>query len=584
MSSGHNINLSAHSLAQETIAKYTQSDHLYVEITTLKQVIRRYALVLVKLRWHSYQNHLEMSLSLNSRYQNIVLALGNEQYSLFGNGQYIGSFPDPYQSAGFTHSILSQHPDPRTILLIGGGITGIIYEMLKHPVQLIHYVELDPTLVAATYSFLSTQNKTALNDERVQLFYTDGRHFVKTTSDTYDMIILNVPDPSTANLNRFYTLDFFKQVQGKLNDGGVLVTRISSSLNYLASEVGMYTSSLYQTLKILFPFIVITPGTKNYFFATSMPDVITSESEVLTQRIIKRNIHSDFFTPFQFAALYPEERVESLKSALEEKPTNQINTDSFPITYFYNLILWDIISGERGKETFLQYIGLILRWAVISLFLLFLLRIVYVLARKDRLLDHLKFNGLLAIATTGFTGMAIEVILLFAYQNIYGYLYYKIGLIVALFMLGLSLGGWLMTRIIAGRARNWVKILAALEFTLVLYCLSLPYILATFSAQDSHNLNYEYLFMFLVIGAGWLTGLQFPLVSKILIKRDEIGSVAGWVDSFDHLGACCGALLTGTILVPLLGTHQSCIIAALFNGMSGLLLLTYLLQKGKQTN
>jgi spermidine synthase len=538
--------------------------------------------LLVKMRWNSYQNHLEMSLSLNSRYQNIVLALANEQYSLFGNGQYIGSFPDPYHSAGFTHSILSQHPDPRTILLIGDGTTGIINEILKYPVQSIHYVELDPKLVEATFPFLSNQDKNALADERVQIFYTDGRHFMKTTGDTYDMVILNVPDPSTANLNRFYTLEFFKEVQNKLNGGGVLVTGISSSVNYLGAEVGMYTSSLYHTLKILFPYIVVSPGTENYFFVTSAPDVISSDSEVLAQRFANRTIHSDYFTPFQFASLFPQERVESLRRALEEKRAIQVNTDSLPITYFYNLILWDIISGKRGKETILQDIRINLWWAVIPLLILFFLRMVYVLIRKDRLVDHLKFNGLLAIATTGFAGMALEIILLFAYQNIYGYLYYKVGLVVALFMLGLSLGGWLMTRFIAGRERSWTTFLAALEFTLVLYCLCLPYLIAAFSAQASLNLGYEYLFMFLVVGAGWLTGLQFPLVSKILIKRDDIGSVAGWVDSFDHLGAFCGALFTGTLLVPLLGTLQSCLITAMLNGMSGLLLITYLFQKGKQ--
>jgi spermidine synthase len=539
--------------------------------------------LLVRMRWYSYQNHLEMSLSLNSRYQNIVLALGNEQYSLFGNGQYIGSFPDPYQSSDFAHSILTQHPEPRSILLIGGGTTGIIHEILKYPVQRIHYVELDPKLVEATYPFLSNQDKTALDDERVEIFYTDGRHFVKITNDTYDMVIVNVPDPSTANLNRFYTLEFFKEVQDKLNAGGVLVTAISSSVNYLGAEVGMYTSSLYHTLKILFPFIVVTPGTENYFFATSKPGVISSESEVLAQRFAKRNIHSDYFSPFQFASLWPEERVKSLKRALKKKRTNQINTDTFPVTYFYNLVLWDIISGERGKETFFQAIGVNLRWAVIPLVLLFFLRIAYVLIRKDRLGDHLKFNGLLAITTTGFAGMALEIILLFAYQNIYGFLYYKVGLIVAVFMLGLSLGGWLMTRLIAGREQNWIKLLAILEFTLVLYCLSLPFIISTFSTQaTSLNLILEYLYMLLVVGAGWLTGLQFPLVSKILITQDDIGRVAGWVDSSDHLGACCGAFLTGTILVPLLGTLQSCFLTAILNCMSGVLLLTYLVQKGKQ--
>ena len=537
--------------------------------------------LLVMKRWDTYKNHLKMSVSLNSRYQNIVVAMQNDQYSLFGNGQYIESFPDPFQAASFAHFILSQHPSPRTILLIGGGATGIIHEMLKHPLQLLHYVELDPKLIEASLPFLSEQDRAALEDKRVEIFYTDGRHFLNTTRVNYDLVVVNLPDPSTANLNRFYTLEFFKEVQEKLNEGGVMVTGITSSVNYLGEEVGIYASSLYHTLKKVFPFIVVSPGTENYFFATSKPNIISPNSEVLAERFKSRDIHSDFFTPYHFKLLLPEDRVEFITRVLEEKQTERINTDSFPITYFYNLVLWEIISGERGKATFLQNLSLNVRWIVVLLFCLFFLRIAYVLIRRDRLAHHLKCNALLAIGTTGFAGMALEIILLFAFQNIYGYLYYKVGLIVALFMLGLSLGGWVMTRLIAGRERNWIILLTILEFIVVIYSLSLPYIIATFSTYGSDMIHMEYLFMVLVAGAGWLTGLEFPLVSKILIKREDVGTVAGWVDSFDHLGACCGALLTGTVMVPLFGTQQSCLITGLLNGMSGVLLLLYLVQKGR---
>jgi predicted membrane-bound spermidine synthase len=81
--------------------------------------------------------------------------------------------------------------------------------------------------------------------------------------------------------------------------------------------------------------------------------------------------------------------------------------------------------------------------------------------------------------------------------------------------------------------------------------------------------------------AGWLTGLEFPLVSRIFTSRHGPGTVAGWVNSFDHLGACLGALLTGTVLVPVLGIHQSCYITGMLNLMSGALLLIYVLQKGR---
>ncbi len=123
--------------------------------------------------------------------------------------------------------------------------------------------------------------------------------------------------------------------------------------------------------------------------------------------------------------------------------------------------------------------------------------------------------------------MALEIILLFAFQNIYGYLYNKVGLIVALFMLGLSLGGYLMNQFISGKERNWIRTLIVIEFLICIYSLSLPHIITLFSSviSVSTTISLEYLFMILVVGAGLLTGLEFPLVSRIFIDHEEVGTV-----------------------------------------------------------
>jgi len=538
---------------------------------------------LIKKRWETYHNQLEMTTSLDSLYQNIVVAIKEEQYSLFSNGQYILSFPDPYQSAVFAHLTLSQHPHPCKVLLVGGGIAGIIQEILKYPIILLHHVELDPKLIEASLPFLPKVDKNALEDKRVEVFYTDGRYYIKNTKEKYDLVILNLPDPSTAMLNRFYTLEFFEEVKERLNDGGVMVTGITSAVNYIGEEVGVYTGSLYHTLKKVFPYIVIVPGEKNYFFTTSTPDVVTSNSEILAERYCTRHISSDYFTPYHFSMLLPEERVKFIRSSLEKKTGLRINTDSHPITYFYNLVLWEILSGKRGESTIFQRFSEGVTWFVFPLLVLFFMRVAYMLLKKERVFHHLKFNGLLAIATTGFAGMALEIILLFAFQNIYGYIYQKVGLVVALFMLGLSLGGYFMNQLISEKDRHWIRMLIIIEFLICIYSLSLPYIITLLSSYTSGSasitISPEYLFMILVAGAGMLTGLEFPLVSRIFINHEGVGTVAGWVDSFDHLGACFGALLTGTILVPLLGTYQCCIFTGALNLMSGLLLLIYLLQK-----
>ena len=541
---------------------------------------------LVQKRWAAYKNHLEFLVSVDSPYQNIAIASAQDQYSIFCNGQYVTSYPDPYQAAFFAHFTLTQHPSPATILLVGSGIAGTIREMLKHPIQMLHYVELDPLMIEASVPYLSAQDKNALADKRVGLFFKDGRYFIQHGIEQYDMILLNLPDPSTAMLNRFYTIEFFKEAKKRLSPGGVLVTGITGSDTYLGQEVGVYASSLYHTLGKVFTHIVVAPGTKNYFFVTDTPGVVSSVPDMLAQRYESRGIKSDYFTPHHFSMLFPRERSAYLLQKLENKTPVQINTDICPITYYYNLVLWESITGSKGRSYLFQGLAGRLYLLVLPLILLFSIRVVYVLATKRRLAAHLNCNALFALAAAGFAGMSLEIILLFSFQNIYGYVYRQVGLIVAFFMLGLAAGGWQMNRLIAGRERSWVALLTLLSILTGIYAISLPYLIGLFSAlkvsATGDVIDLRLLFLGLVAVAGWLTGLEFPLVSKIFINRYATGTVAGWVYAYDHLGACLGALLTGTVLVPVLGMYQSCFITGMLNLMGGALLLIYLLQKGRE--
>lgn len=538
----------------------------------------------IQKRWNILNKGLNLVESVDSRYQNIAVIYGDGQFNIFGNGQYITAFPDDYRSANFAHLVVSEHPNPQKVLLIGGGVGGVLTEMLKHPIHTLHYVELDPKLISVIRKYLLPGDKEALRDKRVKVFYTDGRHFVKSSQEKYDMIVLNLPDPSTAMLNRFYTTDFFREAKRTLKKDGVLVTGVSSAVNYIGEEVGEYSGSVYRSLLKIFPFVLVTPGEQNYFFATSSPDIITSDIGILSSRFAERHIKSRYFSKYHFGMLLPEDRVRFIERSLQNRETLPVNTDLKPITYFYNLILWDIYSGERGKAGSLKILHLINLWWLVSPLMVFLiLRVFYVTIRRDRLNAHLKLNCILAITTTGFAGMSLEIILIFAFQNIYGYIYQMIGLIVAMFMVGLALGGWIMNRLVLQEHRRWVGILTAIEISLSAYAFSLPYIIGGFFSRGipigGLLLPLDYLFASLVGLAGVLTGLEFPLVSKIMLGQEkEPGKVAGVINSFDHLGAFAGALLAGTILVPVLGIKETCFLIGTLNMVSTILLIIHITQ------
>lgn len=535
----------------------------------------------VKIRWRSSNPDMELLESVNSRYENIVIARSEDQYSVFGNGQYNFAFPNDYEYAQIAHLVMTQHPAPRKILLIGGGMGGLIKEMLKHPVEEIHYVELDPALIELTKKYLPPEEMKSLSDKRVKIFHVDGRYFVKRTKGkmSYDLIFVNTPDPSTAYLNRFYTLQFFQESGYILKENGVFAIGISSAVNYLGEEVGNYTGSIYKTLHSVFPHVIVSPGQTNYYFASDAPGTATFDIKRLTRRYVERNIKSEYFSEYLFSTLLPPERVKFIEDEIKSRKDLRINTDSKPVTYFFNLMLWDKFSGGQLGNILQWFEKFHLKKIIIPIFLFLFCRIIYVIIFKRNQETQQRFNSMVAIATTGFAGMALEIILIFAFQNIYGYVYEKIGLIIALFMFGLAAGSSLSNRTILQNtsSNNLLKILIYLESAIIFYAGAIPIFLNQLSFQFVGS---EYLFILFVIIAGILTGFEFPIASKLyfLCKRDS-GVTAGMIDSADHAGAFFGTILTGVLFVPIFGIIKSCIIIAVLNLMSLLFLIHLFSQK-----
>ena len=104
--------------------------------------------------------------------------------------------------------------------------------------------------------FFPAQSAPIASDPRVHMHYADGRYFLrtylKTTDDTFDVIILNVPDPQTAQLNRFYTAEFFRSARDHLAPGGLLALQLRSSEDYISPDLAEFLRCIYHTLQIVF--------------------------------------------------------------------------------------------------------------------------------------------------------------------------------------------------------------------------------------------------------------------------------------------------------------------------------------------
>jgi spermidine synthase len=484
--------------------------------------------------------------------------------SFYENGLLVFSFPDVFSAEEGVQFALLEHPDPDRVLLIGGGVGDCLSEILKHGVSRVDYVELDPRMVQVARRFLPIT--AVLDDPRVNVVHTDGRFFVKVTENRYDCVILNLPDPFTTQLNRFYTLQFFEEVSRILRTEGVFSFRVTSAENYIGQELGQFLSSLSATLDRVFEETVVIPGESNIFVATHSSDLLTLDPTILIERLKERSIDVKYMREYYLPYRMSPERAEYLRERIEETE-GRVNRDFQPVSYYYNIVLWSthFHTGVRRLLASFSSIGLLHILLIVIGFAVLTLA----LSRRYRSLPIL-----VAVGTTGSAEIIMEVVCLLAFQVLYGFVYSKMGVITAAFMIGLTSGSVLMVRVLKKRKLE-LPHFGLVQIAVCVYPLALITGFRLFSGSfgSSTLLAIEFLFPLLTFLAGFIGGLQFPLANSLYLRTErEVGRVAGVVYGVDLFGACIGAGLASAILIPILGIFKTCYIVVMFNLVSVLVI------------
>lgn len=467
-----------------------------------------------------------------SLYGKLVVTETSGQLNFFENGIPLFSTQNTISNEEAVHYAMVQHDDPKTVLLISGGIAGTTDEILKYGVDRLDYVELDPSIIKIGKRFT-----TSLEDERVKTISTDGRLFVRQTKNKYDIVIVDLPDPTTAQVNRFYTAEFFDDVKGILNEGGIISISLSSSENYMNMETRKLNSAVYKTLKNAFSNVIIIPGDQNFFIASD-----AGLSYGIVEKIEQKGIETKYVNRYYLPGKLTEDRIGAVLNSVKERVG--LNTDFNPISYYYALLYW----LSHFEINF--YIPLILL-AFLAVFFV-----------KMRTVPF-------AIFTTGFAASALEVVLLISFQILYGYVYHKVGIIIMMFMVGLGAGSLYMNRTLKKRK---TKDLIKIELAIFTYSILLPFILMFLNGLRNEFitlLSSQLIFPIFMVVIAIFVGMEFPLASKLHFRK--VASTAGELYSSDLMGACVGAIVVSTFLIPLLGLVNVCLLTGALNLVSAIL-------------
>jgi spermidine synthase len=527
---------------------------------------------------------LHLLASHDSIYGNLAVVETDNIRSLYENGLILANSPDESAAEEAVHYALLEHPEPRHILMIGGGASGAIAQVFRHPtVERIDLVELDPAIIGMARQFFPLESSSIFSDPRVHLHYADGRYYLKSIHNTFDVIIVNVPDPQTAQLNRFYTIEFFRSARDHLAPGGLLALELRSSEETISPNLAEFLRCINRTLREEFPYVVAIPGETIHFIASSRPDVLTDDPHVLISRLLERNLKTryvrEYFIPYR---MMPD-RMAQVHDQLQPQATTQVNRDFAPIAYYFDVVLWSAqfkpaYAGWMRAAQHVDYLIILSATLVVLLSIAALL--VFVPAREQRA----RAAAVCSMAATGFTLMTLQIFLLLAFQSIYGYVYHQLAILIALCMAGIALGSWLGMRRISRDSSPPYRAVASTQFLLTLSApllMLLISLLAQLTGMTASWLAAQCVFPVLATLCGMLGGYQFPLATEMYLQDASSRRRLGILYAIDLLGGSLGALVLSGYLIPVFGFWKTAWLCAAVN-LAPALLATRVCRESRQ--
>ncbi len=515
----------------------------------------------------------------NSPYGNISVLEREGEYTINYDGSPLLSLPVPDIAGLQDYAYLAgaAHPEPENVLVIGGGLGGLLDYLLEHPLENLVYTELDPDLVEITARYTPPELSDKFADPRLNIKLRDGRLYLSQTRENFDLILLGELEIDTLQANRFFTREFFQLASEKLAERGMLIFTAPGSLTYLGGEMADLNSSLYQTAADVFADVMMIPGEKNIFIAGNnieLPDAAATAS-----RLEDRGLMEGMFTTSYLEYRFDSWRISDFTEILREREA-EINQDFRPAAFFHGLRYWGRAFAPETMSLLRSLINLSPAFYLIlaALLLIFFRQIFFIspAAAANRLTY--------AITGSGITAMSFDLLTLFAFQALYGYIYQLNGLFIVAFMGGMFAGGRFSLKTLEKSQKNIYSQFLKLELAIIIILPlfgGLVYLLRAIMGliwADSLSLI---LLAGFALFAGGAVGAQFPLAVNLLSDGDfsrgekkSAGQSAGRFYAADLLGGWLGGLAVGLLMFPLLGLTVTLLLLMAIK-LSSLLLLYF---------
>lgn len=506
-----------------------------------------------KSRFSSLAPGLQLVGKTQTPYAEYLIGQGAGEKTLFISGRAAGSFPAEFEVTENMALIAAATAKLDRVLMVGGVAQGQLAALLKFPVRSVEYLEHDPQLLGFLAGFLTEQDVRALRDPRVRLVEGDARRYIADRRNGgWDLVLLNVPEPSGLGLNRYFTEQFYRLLSEKEN-APVVITSLPSTPNYIGGEVGQVSASIYAAIRSNFNEVKAIPGSRMVIFAGPENTAFDLSPASLIQRYIARGKPLTLFDERSFTLLADERRIVEATEALAASRAT-VNDDYRPIAAYRTLLVLLRASGGSDPMTLggnRTGLNLLAWWARLPGWIYLIIPLLFVAIRfKSQALSAriIEKSLILTAANSGFFGFVWQFVLMYGYQIRFGSLYGKLGLLIALYFAGLAVGAGLGRRVDKASCRQvalrWQPIIVALA--------GCPLLLLRLPLSTTGEFSF---YLVTIVGAA-VIGFEFALL--LGAENFEKGSErAGVIYAADNVGGMLGSLLVGMFLLPLTGIYYT---------------------------
>jgi len=213
------------------------------------------------------------------------------------------------------------HPDPKSVLIVGGGDGGVLREVCRHSsIEKIVMCEIDPLVCDVAKKYLGNSTATSFNDPRVTLVHQDAALYVKDKVNEYDVVIVDSSDP-VGPAETLFTSDFYASLKGAMKPGAIMCNQGECVWLHLdlIGEVLRHCKAVFPTVDYCYTTIPTYPsGQIGFLMCSTTPDTVLRVPKRTPAAGLQEQLK--YYTPAVHAASFVLPRFAEKAVAAERRP------------------------------------------------------------------------------------------------------------------------------------------------------------------------------------------------------------------------------------------------------------------------